>query len=96
MRQRYIQHPQTLELVRAEDYVRHSDVNAPMVMPDIAPYQSMIDGKMITSRSKHREHLRNNGCVEVGNETKYLQSQPIKPPPGLKERIIQEFNQRGY
>jgi len=41
---------------------------APMVMPDIAPYQSMIDGSMITSRSQHREHLRAHGCVEIGNE----------------------------
>ncbi len=38
------------------------------VMPDIAPYQSMITGETITSRSKHREHLRAHGCQEVGNE----------------------------
>ena len=39
-----------------------------MVMGDIEPYQSMIDGSMITSRSQHREHLRRHGCVEVGND----------------------------
>ena len=38
------------------------------VMPDIAPYKSMIDGRMITSRSQHRAHLRANNCVEVGND----------------------------
>jgi len=38
------------------------------VMPDIAPYKSMIDGRMITSRSEHRAHLRANNCIEVGNE----------------------------
>lgn len=41
---------------------------APMVAPDIHPYRSMIDGSLITSRSKHREHLRDHGCIEVGNE----------------------------
>lgn len=96
MRQRYIQDPVTLELVPADQYVRAIDVNAPMVMSDIQPYQSMIDGKMITSRSIHREHLRKNGCIEIGNETKYLQSKPMTPPPGLKERLIRTFNEKGY
>jgi len=41
---------------------------APMVAPDIQPYQSQIDGSWITSRSHHRTHLRDHGCIEVGNE----------------------------
>jgi len=36
---------------------------------DIQPYQSMATGEMITSRSKHKEHLRDHGLVEIGNET---------------------------
>jgi len=43
-------------------------VYGPFVMNDIQPYQSMIDGRMITSRSVHKEHLLANGCIEVGNE----------------------------
>ena len=43
--------------------------SGPMIMPDIKPYRSMITGEMITSRSKHREHLKRHGCIEVGNET---------------------------
>lgn len=46
----------------------HYDSLSPMVMPDIQPYKSMIDGSMITSRSIHREHLRQHNCFEVGNE----------------------------
>ena len=60
----------------------------PMVMKDIAPYRSMVDGSLITSRSKHREHLRAHNCIEIGNETKYLQPKPLTSPPGLKETII--------
>jgi hypothetical protein len=50
------------------------------VMPDIAPYKSMIDGRMITSRSQHRNHLKINGCVEVGNEdpTKFVKREKPK------------------
>ena len=51
-----------------EKHKANDEINAPMIMGDIAPYQSMIDGSMIQSRSRHREHLRDNGCVEVGNE----------------------------
>jgi hypothetical protein len=43
-------------------------ITAPMVMSDIQPYRSMIDGSLITSRSQHRAHLKAHGCVEVGNE----------------------------
>ena len=44
------------------------------VQPDIQPYKSMIDGRMVTSRSHHRRHLKANNCVEVGNEQ--MQSRP--------------------
>ena len=61
-----------------------------MVMPDIQPYKSMIDGSVITSRSVHRTHLKQHGCVEVGNDSSALnpRPQPLKSPPGLKEEII--------
>ena len=41
---------------------------APFVMTDIQPYRSTITGEQITSRSQHREHLKANRCIEVGNE----------------------------
>ena len=52
----------------------HYDSLGPMVMPDIKPYKSMIDGSMITSRSVHRDHLRQHNCFEVGNEK--MESKP--------------------
>jgi hypothetical protein len=47
---------------------RYKEQVAPDIMPDIQPYQSMADGTMITSRSHHREHLRQHNCIEIGNE----------------------------
>ena len=61
------------------------------VMGDIKPYKSMIDGSLITSRSHHREHLRQHGCIEVGNDSSLTkQRPPIQSPPGLKERIAEQ------
>ena len=69
MRQRFIQIPGTGELVPAEEY-RPVRERSCMIMPDIKPYQSMRTGEMISSRSKHRGHLRQHGLIEVGNEIK--------------------------
>ncbi len=39
------------------------------ILEDIEPYKSTIDGSVIGSRSKHRAHLREHGCVEIGTES---------------------------
>ncbi len=82
------------ELVFAAPEYLQPDINqAPMVMADIQPYRSMIDGSIINSRSTHRAHLRQHGCFEVGNETKHItKSAPITPPPGLKQKLIEVAN----
>lgn len=97
MRKTYMQDPVTFELIPKEEYVPRGQVNAPMVMPDIGEYTSMVDGTRITSRSQHRAHLRQHGVIEVGNETKALLSRvkPPSPPPGLKETLLREFQKRG-
>ena len=63
----------------------------PMVMPDIQPYQSMIDGSLIQSRSRHREHLKAHGYQEVGNDPSVLNPRrsemPDVNPEGRKELI---------
>ena len=42
------------------------------IMRDIEPYQNMKDFGWITSRSQHREFLRRNNFVEVGNDQNHL------------------------
>lgn len=51
--------------------------SGPMVMDDIAPYRSQVTGELITSRSRHREHLKTHHCVEIGDQIQYLQ--PRRP-----------------
>jgi hypothetical protein len=65
---RYIQDPVTFKLVPESEYRRHETNKSALIMPDIVPYVSMVDGSIINSRSKHRVHLRDHGCIEVGNE----------------------------
>jgi hypothetical protein len=45
------------------------------IIPDIEPYRVVAGdraGEYITSRSEHREYLRRNNFIEVGNEKEYF------------------------
>lgn len=37
-------------------------ISAPMIRPDIQPYQSPIDGRTINSRKQRMEDLKRSGC----------------------------------
>ena len=56
---------------------------------DIQPYQSMIDGHMVASRSEHRAHLRENNCIEIGNEKMEVR-QPVPPDRDARRRILHQ------
>lgn len=83
-KQSWVQDRETGELVPKGEYVRES--RGPMIMKDIEPFQSMIDGRLITSRSRMREHYRENRVIEIGNER--ITPKPYSPAPGLREAII--------
>ena len=68
----------------------------PEIMPDIQPYQSMVTGEIITSRSKHRQHLKDHGMIEVGNDSslhKPYKGIPDADPQQRKELLIHQVNQ---
>ena len=92
MRTRYIQDPVTLELVPIEEYRPKRENRSALVMPDIQPYRSMIDGSLIGSRSKHRVHLRDHDCIEVGNEKQVRRTPKLESP---KEDIVRAAHQHG-
>ena len=69
---------------------------APDVLPDIEPYTSMITGETITSRSRHREHLRAHGYQEVGNDSslrKQYTGIPDAAPQQRKELLRAQVNE---
>lgn len=47
------------------------------VVPDIQPYRSMVTGERIRGRAHHKQHLKQHGLQEVGNE----RPQPRRPKP---------------
>ncbi len=96
-RRRFIQDHETGELIEVDDDYSPRGPESSMIMPDIQPYKSMVNGEMITSRSHHRNLLKQHGLIEIGNETRYLKSKKPAPPPGLKDHIIRAVKkQRGY
>ena len=52
----------------------------------------MVDGSIITSRAQHREHLKRNHLVEIGNEVKHLKPQ-AQVPSGSKQDLIRAVQQ---
>jgi hypothetical protein len=51
-----------------QDKVAMKSRVAPVVIPDIEGHISMADGTWVSSRSKHRENLKRNNCIEIGND----------------------------
>lgn len=58
---RWIQHPETLELIPAHLYERPSE-KSHYIQGEIEPYESPVDGKVIYSRRQHKEDLKRTGC----------------------------------
>ena len=86
MRKRYIERDGHWVEIGA-DYVLPSI--GPMVMRDIKPYQAMgVDvatgnAPVIDGRSQHREYMRRNNYIEIGNEQ-----------PKLRTEVRGDFNVR--
>jgi hypothetical protein len=100
MRKRYIQDPITHQLIPADEYCGPSQSTSSYIMPDIKPYQSMVTGEMITSRSRHREHLKQHNCFEIGNEIDHTlkTARPEYKPDreGIRRRLAEVLNSKGY
>ena len=62
--------------------------DAPMVMSDIQPYISQVDGSVIESRSKHKAHLKQHRMIELGNDV------PKQHKPAELNRKSQEERKR--
>lgn len=60
------------------------------ISPDVKPYKSMITGETIGGRRQHRDHLRDHGCEEVGNEKPDFTPREYKPDRGEIREAIYE------
>lgn len=78
MRKRYRYDRETKTVLPLDEWLaRNGDPSnkAHHVIPDIEPYKAVTGdmcGQWVTSRKEHREFLRRNNLVEVGNEKPYM------------------------
>ncbi len=80
-------------LVPASEYVEPVKDGGLTVVPDIQPYQSMVTGEIITSRSHHVRHLRDHGMVEVGNDSSLNKPYKGMPDtnPGQRKELLKHY-----
>jgi hypothetical protein len=70
---------------------RHGGGSAAHVIRDeMEPTRHMADGRWYTSKAKFRAATKNNGCIEVGNETNTL-LKPRKPVSLSREQRRNEI-----
>lgn len=92
------------EFVRAEEYVP-PERKAPYVIGDLQPYRPVAgdegrkffddpkNARLIGGRRQHREFLRRNNLIEVGNE---MRPETVKKYHGKTEENYKRFNERKY
>ena len=68
---------------------------APMVMSDIQPYISQVDGSVIESRSKHKAHLKQHRMIELGNDVP-MQHKPADISTKSKEARKRDIAEQVY
>ena len=79
-----------MELVPKDEYYAEKAAEAPLIMPDIAGYKSMVTGEWIGGRRQHREHLKQHRMIEIGNEVKaHMQQKREYRDPSIKAHIAE-------
>lgn len=95
MRKRFVQiDGELVEVTRDYVQVRNAE-SAHNIIGDIDPYQSMVTGETIGGRRQHREHLRQHGMVEIGNEHDKLKQFESKPSVNWREALKEDLGRRG-
>ena len=62
-----------------------------MVIGDIEPYQSMVDGSMIMGRAEHKAHLKQHRLIEVGDQQHHLKPYGQYKPGGVKQTLVESM-----
>lgn len=87
MRKRWIWDRELKELVPAEVFQAPPSAGF-FIQGDLKAYQSMATGEMVDGRAAHREHLKRNHLVEVGDAyDKPQKPKPMTTAPGLRDAI---------
>lgn len=68
MRRRYVYDEQQKKMVEIEKAPKRED--APLILGDIEPFVSTVDGSIISSRSHLREHMKQHGLAHTSDYDK--------------------------
>lgn len=72
-----------------------SELPCPLVITDNIEVQSMVDGKMYTSKAALRQSYREKGYIEVGNEEMKTPPKPEVDRKRIRESAARALNQVG-
>ena len=70
-------------------------VSIPHVIEDMKPYISPLDGKVVSSRTEHRNKMVEHDVVEVGNEPMTRPATKESEPEGIKQDLYDAFTRAG-
>ena len=90
MKQRWIQTKDGLVRV---DSNRPKEVDAPYVFGDIEEHRNMATGEMVSTRSRHRQILREHNLEEFGNEDLAKHTPDKRIDTNVKDAIFQAMEQ---
>lgn len=79
--------------------VKRDRTSGPQIVRDIQEYRGVgfRGAPMVTSRSQHRELLRREGKVEVGNEKEAFLNNPNKPKlRPVEHDLLRAFAEHGW
>jgi hypothetical protein len=65
----------TGELIEAEKYTPPAKSKGPIIVTDIAPFVSPIDGSVISGRASMRDHMRQHGVTHTQDYANTWQEQ---------------------
>jgi hypothetical protein len=93
-----VQDPITHKLIPKEEY-RRREAQGLYIMGDLEPYIAVGGkdyGKVISGRRAHREYLRRNNLIEVGNEKEPFVKYGGKSEDNPTKNWMKEYlNERG-
>lgn len=67
--------------------------SGPYVVPDIEPFVSPIDGKVVSGRAQKRDHMRRHDVEEIGDER--AKPHRFVEMPRAGSDIAEELKRRG-
>ena len=95
MRQILVRDPKTGAFMPKAEFLAKRQARGINIMPDIEPYRSPIDGKIIGSRSRHRDHMREHNVIEAGTEPLPDRPKPTFRPQGVGQDVKRAIEELG-